>query len=201
MTSSSSSAPPRQPSIWWGMNMRIEDCPDFKSSCEKLQLFRKMYLPNAIPAKHEPHATVLYHGKVGAKELLDAKIGEKFDFELTGAFRALERQSNGDRYYITAAFVCEPLQDLHKVLRAEAERVSGTKSEQRPHLGPAGEHMHKNDVNPHIALGEYATREEMDADYDELVEAHGDAWLLNCGGDLHGERRKLWLGPLEVHFG
>lgn len=196
-----SSAPPRQPSIWWGMNLRIEDCADFDSSCEKLEFFRKMYLPNAIPAKHKPHATVLYHGKVGAKELFDAKLEEKHNSAFVGQFRALERHSNGPRHHLTAAFVCTPLQELHMAMRADTQRISGVPSTQAPHVGPNGEHLHKYDVNPHIALAEYATREEMDADYDELVEAHGDAWLLNCGGDLHGERRKLWLGPLEVHYG
>ena len=205
-TSSSSSTTAatavRKPTIWWGLDVTLEGYATYEETCAQLGLFKECYLPNAKqPADHKPHATVLYHGAAGATALRDAKLEDAHLQQtfLVGAFRALERHSSPDnkRHFLTACFRCEALQDLHVTMRAEAERISGAPSTQAPHLGPDGEHLHKNDVNTHITLAEYTTRGTMDADYDEMVAMKGDEWLLGTAA----APRKVRLGPLRAHYG
>jgi hypothetical protein len=192
--------PVRPPTIWWGFDVVFDGCADFDDTCAHLEFFKKRYLPHANKeGDHKPHATVLYHGAASATVLRDAKLEDQYNCAMIGEFRGLERHSSPDntRHFLTASFMCEPLQDLHVALRKQAEAISGEKSKQQPHVGPGGEHLHKHDVNPHITLAEYKTRTAMDADYEELVVARGDELLL---GPV-GMRRRLRLGPLKVHYG
>jgi len=116
------------------------------------------------------HLTMLEHGDTEAdavRKMLAARTHPAPYNATANGFKAIQVD---EKYgVIVLSLDCEPLQDLHAVLRAEARRVSGAEPAGNPHLGPHGEHCHKHDFHPHVTLGSYSNMEAMRRDYTELV--------------------------------
>jgi len=172
---------------------------DVDATQKAIDAWAQKWFPNADKAEHKAHATVLYHGPGNATKLKDAGIEAKHaGRNMTGQVRAIERYTvetdKGTRHFVTLAFDCESLQDLHAAMRAEAEALSGEKSWQKPHTGPQGQmNYYKHNVNPHITLAVYS-----DANSDKFEKDWKHMITNSAASSFTG--MPVVLGDVEAHY-
>lgn len=189
--------PKSAPKVWVSASVCIGK-QTFSNTAENLAKIAESVTPGASKrvcplggSGLEPHVTVLYHGHPKSEAFVEqCKKHIVPDKTFSGRVRDLYvvRDHKASVFCLVLDIDCEELQDFYATFRGAVEAATGETSKQRPHVGPNGEHLVKNDYRPHITIAHWETEQSMDKDLFDAMSVFG-----------HFINQQVFIGGIRVH--
>ena len=171
---------------WIGGTIALDD-----AQMVELRAWATDTLPHATwhPPIERIHLTLLYHGHaesaglraVFARHRLDAVTEAGHISDIEAVF------TDDGAVFVVLRVDSQPLQELHRTVRADVVDETGEMPLMKPHLAPDGSHVHRYDYSPHVTLARYATAELFELDRARLQQ-HVGTW----------KGRGLTVGPFRI---